>query len=515
MATIPLVALDAKPPASPDLLEQYGKLMSIQGMQQQNQQRAAMAPLQQQEAQQAVQQGGLDIQQKQQQLQDSQTLRSLSPNYIQKDASGKPTGYDYDGLFNAAAASGVSVPTLTNLQKSISDATLARANSTKAQLENESTLNTEAYNHIDGVRGLTDPTQRQQAWQNALQWAQTNGPAIKLNPQALPQQAPDDNTLTGLEASLGMHAQQIKDASAKATILKDTGQGNEANAAASASLLKQYAPTLAQSATPQEYATKLQAFETLHPDLAGRFPQQFDPKNPQPVLNAGMSAGEVSDSEQKDRLTKYEQANENYRAQIGRQTTFQNTMMQHGYNQIDQYTADPQHGYGQFVSQAGAVKSAIQDAKNGNQVAASMEPLMLALGVSSFAGVHRINTTEIDRAGPQVGSVFRKINNLVDTIGTGVPTAAQLNEANQLVDSLTDARHKSYINGVSAVSANTGLDPSKVQVFDRDGNLAPLSSLAPQTSNAPKLGANPRVGMTKTFPNGKTGVWDGTGWVAQ
>ena len=140
---------------------------------------------------------------------------------------------------------------------------------------------------------------------------------------------------------------------------------------------------------------------------------------------------------------------------------------------------------------------------------------MLALGVSSFAGVHRINTTEIDRAGPQVGSVFRKINNLVDTIGTGVPTAAQLNEANQLVDSLTDARHKSYINGVSAVAANTGLDPSKVQVFDRSGNLAPLSSLAPQTSNAQKPGPTPRVGMTKTFPNGKTGVWDGTGWVAQ
>ena len=485
--TIPLVALDAKPPASPDLLEQYGKLMSIQGMQQQNQQRAAMAPLQQQEAQQSVQQGALDNQMKQQQMQDSQTLRSLSPNYIQKDpSSGKPTGYDYDGLFNAAAAAGVSVPTLTTLQKSISDATLARANSTKSQLENESTLNTEAYNHIDGVRGLTDPAQRQQAWQNALQWAQTNGSAIKLNPQALPQQAPDDTTLSGLEASLGMHAQQINDASKKATILKDTGQGNEANAAAASSLLKQYSPTLAQSATPQEYATKLQAFETLHPDLAGRFPQQFDPKNPQPVLNAGMSASEVSDSEQKDRLTKYEQANENYRAQIGRQTSFQNTMMQHGYSQIDQYTADPQHGYGQFVSQASAVKNAIQDAKNGNQVAASMEPLMLALGVSSFAGVHRINTTEIDRAGPQVGSVFRKINNLVDTIGTGVPSAAQLNEANGLVDSLTDARHKAYLNGVSAVAANTGLDPSKIQVFDRDGNLAPLSSLQPNAGGPPR-----------------------------
>lgn len=85
MATIPLVALDAKPPASPDLLEQYGKLMAIQGQQQQNQQQQAMAPLQQQQEQQAVQSGAADLQQKQQALADQKAITTSMQQWDGKD----------------------------------------------------------------------------------------------------------------------------------------------------------------------------------------------------------------------------------------------------------------------------------------------------------------------------------------------------------------------------------------------------------------------------------------------
>ena len=40
------------------------------------------------------------------------------------------------------------------------------------------------------------------------------------------------------------------------------------------------------------------------------------------------------------------------------------------------------------------------------------------------------------------------------------------------------------------------------------------SSSQPQQPGAPQGGA-PKVGDPKTFPNGKTGVWDGQGYVAQ
>lgn len=418
----------------------------------------------------------LQIEQQQLQLHDSQTLRQLSPNFITKGPDGKVTGYDYDGLFNTAAQAGVSPQTLATFQKSISDATLAKANVTKAELDNQGTLNNLAFQHLEGLRSTQDPAQRQQLWNSALQFAQQNAKSLQIDPTKLPQQAPDDNGLSVIEAGLGMHAQQITDAKTKSETNKNTAQANAANATASSSLLKQYAPTLAQSANQQDYQQKLQAFETLHPDLAGRFPQQFDPKNPQAILNVGMSASELADYQQKDRLTKYEQSQANYRAQLGRQTTFQNSRMLHGLNQIDQYTADPQHGYGQFVSQAGAVKSAIDQAQNGNQLAASLEPMMLALGVSSFAGVHRINDTEINRAGPAVGSAFRKLDNLLTQVGSGKPTAQQLNEASSIIDNLTEAKHNAYVQGVSAVAANSGLDPNQVTVFDKGGNITSLSS---------------------------------------
>jgi hypothetical protein len=483
MGSIPLPELDLKQQPAPQLPDYAGnmdRLMQLSNLMQNSQ-------TQRQGMQQDQQLQGLKIKEQQQNLQDQQTLRTLSPNFITKDSTGKVTGYDYDGLFNQAAQSGVSPQTLSSFQKSISDATLAKANATKAQLENQQTLNSEAFDHLEGLRGTQDPTQRQQLWSQALQWTQQNAGALSVDPTKLPQQAPDDNSLSVIEASLGMHAQQIADAAKKATTYKDQSQGQAAAATASSTLLKQYAPTLSQSTSQNDYSTKLQAFETLHSDLAGQFPRQFDPKNPQAVLSAAMTAPELADYQQKDRLNKYDQAQENYRAQLGRQTTFENARMLHGLNQVDTYTADPQHGYGQFVSQAGAVKSAIQSAKDGNQLAASLEPMMLALGVSSFAGVHRINDTEINQAGPAVGSGLRKLSNLLSTVGTGKPTDAQLNEATSIVDSLTTAKHNAYVQGVSAVAANSGLDPSKVTVFDRGGNIASLASV--QGKGAPASGA--------------------------
>ena len=71
MAAIPLPALDVRPPAAPPSpLEQYGQLMQIQNMK--NQQ--SLFPLQEQAAQTAVQGGQMELQQKQIALNDQKAM---------------------------------------------------------------------------------------------------------------------------------------------------------------------------------------------------------------------------------------------------------------------------------------------------------------------------------------------------------------------------------------------------------------------------------------------------------
>lgn len=99
MATIPLVALNAKTPEQPDLLQKYGQLMQLKNMQQQSQMQQQEAPLRMQALQQGVQQGGIDLQQKQQEQQDQQAFRAASQD---PSFQGKTIGQIADAL----AASG-------------------------------------------------------------------------------------------------------------------------------------------------------------------------------------------------------------------------------------------------------------------------------------------------------------------------------------------------------------------------------------------------------------------------
>jgi hypothetical protein len=116
-----------------------------------------------------------------------------------------------------------------------------------------------------------------------------------------------------------------------------------------------------------------------------------------------------------------------------------------------------------------------------------MEPLMLALGVTSFAGIHRINETEVNAAGPGAGSLYRKLNTIIDKAGSGAVPEDTLKEASAIVDGLIDAKHASIINGANMVAANGGLDPKKTMVMDRSGVITTLdkAGAAPKTTTTP------------------------------
>lgn len=198
--------------------------------------------------------------------------------------------------------------------------------------------------------------------------------------------------------------------------------------------------------------------------------------------------GKVTDEEV------YKQQQENYRATLARQATFANNLQKNGLEQLDKMFADPQHGYTQFISQAQATKNNIIQSRSGNELASNLEPLMLALGVTSYAGVHRINQTEVNAAGPEAGSLLRRLDSLVSKAGSGSVPADTLKEAEAIVDGLIDAKHASMVNGANMVVSNAGLDPKKTMVMDRSGVITSLDKAQSErtggtTSKAPPAGA--------------------------
>jgi len=82
-----LPALDLKTPQQPDILQKFGQLAALRNAQQEYQQRAAMAPLQQQQAQQSIQSGQLGIQQQQQALKDQQAMTAAMHDWDGKDVN--------------------------------------------------------------------------------------------------------------------------------------------------------------------------------------------------------------------------------------------------------------------------------------------------------------------------------------------------------------------------------------------------------------------------------------------
>jgi hypothetical protein len=106
MSSIPLPALDIRPQApQADPLEQYGRLMQLKNQ-------MALQPLQQQAAQQQVQTGAVDLQQKQQQFKDQQAMTAAMQGW---------DGKDYNDLIPLVQKNGGSAQAVIGLKGHILD----------------------------------------------------------------------------------------------------------------------------------------------------------------------------------------------------------------------------------------------------------------------------------------------------------------------------------------------------------------------------------------------------------
>ncbi len=287
MGSIPLPALDIKSQgAPPDLLGEYGKLMQIK-------QQQAMAPLQQQQAQQQVQGGAIDLQQKQQDLKDQQGISKWFMGIDPKD----PNAFDPVTVGKTLASQGVSGKGIMAAQGQLMQHQQTAMTLTKDQLANQQEMSNNLYNGINGVIGVTDPQQRTQLLTPLIQQAVQ---AKAIPPQQAQQllQNPatiTDDMLKSMQHGLGVSSAFLSSVARKQS--SDTGQqtaaikapGEQANS--DALVLKNTAQQLA--ASPDQ-ATYQQNLENLPMKVARNFPQTFDQ---QKVLQVGMTPAEVVSSQ--------------------------------------------------------------------------------------------------------------------------------------------------------------------------------------------------------------------------
>lgn len=214
MASIPLPALAINQEhTSP--IDTYVKAMQLRHMQQQQQLMPGQMEAQKLENTAHAQEN----EQRSLQLKDMQTLRDLGPKYVQKDESGNVTGFDFNGLANEATGKGVNPATVQALQLQHSQTVKSLAEADAATRGNELAKNKASYEALESVRSVSDPAQREAAYQSAIPNLQKLG----INTSQFPKQVPDDATLKSFEAGLGMHAQMLSDAKTVA----ETNQSNE------------------------------------------------------------------------------------------------------------------------------------------------------------------------------------------------------------------------------------------------------------------------------------------------
>ncbi len=224
---IPLPALSSQAPPQPDLGANIQRILAIKSL------------LGQQQTQQ-LQQTGMEQENEQRALtlQGMKTIQQLAPDHVQKDSNGNVTGFDYDGLQQDALSKGVPMPILsqlTTMRKNQADAQLAQQNVNAKTIENEQARNKQAYEVLEGVRGVKDPAQQQQAYVQGLSTLQKIGVDTSKYPQQLPldpaQQKP---MFDSFEAALAMHAQSLADAKTAAETTQAAARGEEATQAAAA-----------------------------------------------------------------------------------------------------------------------------------------------------------------------------------------------------------------------------------------------------------------------------------------
>jgi hypothetical protein len=194
---------------------------------------ARIGALKQQTAQSQAATQGQQIQNQQQQieLQDQQNAHKLGPQFLQKDDSGKITGFDNEGYYNALIGSGMNPAKVMQLRTQQLTYQQGLSKLGKDQLDLQDDKNNKAYQiaaplHEMAMDPNADINHINQVYHDSIpRWL-----ALGLDPKTLPASfaSPQDAQakLQDLMTELGQHKQMLADTKTQAETSQETSKAN-------------------------------------------------------------------------------------------------------------------------------------------------------------------------------------------------------------------------------------------------------------------------------------------------
>jgi hypothetical protein len=507
MATIPLPALHLNPIAPPPSpLEEYAKVMGIKAQQMQLQNEQQESPLRMQALQNQVQSGNLQNQTAQQDMAARAALNQAYQGAMTKGPDGTPT-FDSEKLASNLASGPAAYKTpevmagitkyhegLIDLQKKAAD-----LQTTQADMLGSAATAVKAANY--------DPTLAHSLLDTLPQSPQLNALRQQIdNPQALKQLI--DTAIQNSPAQQKMQNEQIV-----AKIRANTPEAQEM-----ASWMQTHPHPDGTSATPADYQqfkidqqVRAHVAEETNPQVVGskiavataeakarQALQDGDPNSAAQLLISGEIAPSQIISSRKPEFAQkaFQAAHDLSGGQWNAQTADANfKVAQSPENTRFFGSAKSLTDPGGTLDQLSAIGKTIPQ----NQIPAFNSIADWEKAQSGSGPVAKFAATALG-----VADDYAKV------IGGGVGSDAS---RKQILDSLaakqSPEQRQAALDGVRAAVQS--------QINARIGNNTVMRNMygAPQGSTTQQAQRPPKVGDKKTFPNGKIGVWDGQGYVAQ
>jgi hypothetical protein len=459
-------------------------------MQIKNQQ--AMQPLQQQAAQQQVQTGALDLQQKQIQLKDQQAMQATMQQWAQPKpsaaaapsqdgmqppaaaASSSGSMPSYDDLVPLAIKNGASFQTVQGLQQHVLQMKAQAATIAKDQAQageaGAGTLQKKNAMIVDAMNGVlnTPDAQLPQAIQTTAQQLAQNGlfdpphvqQAVQLAMLAQQNPAQARQTLSMQAASMGGFSKLVDDATKQLTLQYEKGKTDPNSPL--------YAPSdaaIAMGTAPR--TAQIQAGKAAQ---AGRVAQAEAPVRIATAQAEGIARANVE-------------------AQVGRGSNAALAEVPpHLIGPATAAATKAGEDYAQANSVSQRIAEMMNDAKNGNVVSFQLIPQEGALQLTTSQGVKRINMAEIQNYGG--GSAVQKFQGMLGKAynGKSIPDSV-LSDMSQIQDIMSRGAQVKYQNSLNTVNQTYGAKFAPVQMQD----MAPPKGAAGSASAPVKI----------TLPSGK------------
>lgn len=529
MGSIPLPALDIKTPQQPDLLQKYGQLQQLRNSALQTQMAQQEAPLRLQALQQQTQLGAGQVQLQQQQIKDKQAMTAAMQNW---------DGKDYTQLPALVIKNGGSAEAVMGLKKQILDQQTAIATQVKDQGQGALAQIEATNKKNDLITGalapLTDASQVPDAQlpQMLTSTVQSLVQQGALDPQhaAAAQQLLQSGDPTAIRQGIDhfrktlMAQSQITDDVAK----QAATQASRTAAAKNQAEIDYYAknggaPGVSEGIIQQNDWLTKHPGKTASDYVGAKAAQEESARLPGEMALAAqrqaLSQGDPKTAAQL--LVNGDATLSELKARGATPDFIARTLF--AANKLSGGKYNAQSADAQFqVAKSPANVAFFGSANSLTEKGGTLDQLQAAAKQIPGEQIPVFNSiADVEKAATGSGPIAKYASVLLGVaddyskvMGGGQGSDTSRAQALKLIpaNASPEAR-EAAIEGIrgavgSQITSRIGNNPVLGRMYARPNSSSQASSPATAPTGTP-------VGTKKQFPNGKTGVWDGHGWVAQ